>query len=450
MRSVLVVSNDHVGRSMAGPGIRSFELARRLAERFSVTLSIPFESDLAEQPFPVVVTPPSDEGALTALALRSDAVFAQRLPLATMLRLARTGITRVYDLYAPIPIELLASLAVEAGSGPDRELLVGEQLMTDTILRTGSSFVCASDVQRDYWLGRLDAVGRLDPRAYREDPSLASLVGVLPFGLPSTPPAPGPAIRGVVPGVGPDDRVIVWNGGIWNWFDPVTVIRAVGELAERRPDVRLVFVGLAHPNPTIVQRARADEAIGCARELGLLDRVVFFNEGWVPYDERGAYLLDADLGVSAHRTTYESRLAFRTRILDCIWAGLPVVVTEGDALADVVAREGLGITVPEADPEAWVSAIETLLDDDARRGAARASMAALRPSLEWDRLVETLVPLLERPGEPVALPRQRRRELHRLWLRARASYRHRGAAGFGRRVAWHARRAVRRRPPQAR
>ena len=442
MRSVLVVSNDHVGRSMAGPGIRSLEIARRLSTSFRVTLAIPFESDLDEQSFRVVVAPLADDGAITALALESDAVFAQRLPLTTMARLARTSITRVYDLYAPIPIELIASLAVEAGSAPDRELLDGERIVTDTILRTGSSFVCASETQRDFWLGRLDALGRLDPETYRLDPDFRTVIDVMPFGLPSSPPQPGAAIKGVIPGISRDDRVVVWNGGIWNWFDPVTVIRGFGELARRRDDVKLVFVGTAHPNPTIAQRARAEEAMACARDLGLLGTCVFFNDGWVPYDERGAYLLDADLGVSAHRSSYESRLAFRTRILDCIWAGLPVVVTQGDALADVVEREGLGITVPEADVDAWVSALTTLLDDEGRRDAARQAMAELSPSLEWGHLVERLVPLLEAPGEPIVLPRRRRRELRQLWLRGRASYRYRGGLGLARRLAWHARRAA--------
>ena len=96
---------------------------------------------------------------------------------------------------------------------------------------------------------------------------------------------------------------------------PRTVIRGVAELGRERDDVRLVFMGTTHPNPTIAQRARASEAMSCAGELGVLDRVVFFNEGWVPYDQRGAYLLEADVGVSAHRETVESRLAFRTRIL---------------------------------------------------------------------------------------------------------------------------------------
>jgi glycosyltransferase involved in cell wall biosynthesis len=92
--------------------------------------------------------------------------------------------------------------------------------------------------------------------------------------------------------------VLLWGGGIWSWLDPLTVIRAVARLAELRDDVRLYFLGITRPNPD-----RADmtqRAVKPADKLALLDRYVFFNFGWVPYGERVSYLLEADLGVSAH------------------------------------------------------------------------------------------------------------------------------------------------------
>ena len=135
-----------------------------------------------------------------------------------------------------------------------------------------------------------------------------------------------------MPGIGADDKILLWPGGIWNWFDPLTVIRAVHELSRRRDDVRLYFLGVKHPNPEVPDMAMAAEAVALADELGLRDRVVFFNFGWVPYAERGRYLLDADVAVSAHFDDIETRFAFRTRLLDCLWAGLPVVTTRGDTL----------------------------------------------------------------------------------------------------------------------
>src|SRR5581483_9867505 len=112
------------------------------------------------------------------------------------------------------------------------------------------AFVCASERQRDLWLGALLAVGRIEPDAYRRDPSFHALVSIVPFGIDPIPPAPGhPVLKGVVPGIGVNDRVAVWAGGIWNWLDPVTVIRAVHRLG--RADVRLFFLGTESPNPGV-------------------------------------------------------------------------------------------------------------------------------------------------------------------------------------------------------
>ena len=70
------------------------------------------------------------------------------------------------------------------------------------------------------------------------------------------------------------------------------------------------------------------EARATAEALGLLGSVVLFNDSWVPYEERGAWLNDADCALSLHHDHLETRYAFRTRVLDCFWASLPIVCTE--------------------------------------------------------------------------------------------------------------------------
>ena len=62
-------------------------------------------------------------------------------------------------------------------------------------IRRGDFFLCASDKQRDLWLGNLAAMGRVNPRVYDEDPSLRSLIDVVPFGIATEDPVrsgPGP------------------------------------------------------------------------------------------------------------------------------------------------------------------------------------------------------------------------------------------------------------------
>ena len=68
-----------------------------------------------------------------------------------------------------------------------------------------------------------------------------------------------------------------------------------------------------------------------SRGLGLYDRTVFFNTDWVPYGDRGSYFHEVQIGVSTHYENLETRFSFRTRILDYLWAELPIIATGGDA-----------------------------------------------------------------------------------------------------------------------
>ncbi|MBA2385066.1 MAG: glycosyltransferase family 4 protein, partial [Actinobacteria bacterium] len=344
-RRALVVSNDHVGTAMAGPGIRAHRFAVELARDFDVTLVVPFQTDLAEERVEMVHDNPWDPARMSALVRGYDLVVAQRLPVPTMRTLANTQTRTIYDLYAPLTLEQLALDAREVPTSYRGVMARLNNLTQEVALATGDAFVCASEQQRDFWLGALTSAGRLDHELYERDPSLRTLIDVVPFGLDPEPPEAGPALRGVVPGIGADDRILLWPGGIWNWFDPLTVIQAVHQLSLRRDDVRLYFLGVKHPNPEVPDMSMAADAVALADELGLRDRVVFFNFGWVPYAERGRYLLDANLAVSAHFDDVETRFAFRTRLLDCLWAGLPLVTTRGDTLGDLIVDAGGGRAV---------------------------------------------------------------------------------------------------------
>ena len=93
--------------------------------------------------------------------------------------------------------------------------------------------------------------------------------------------------------------------------------------------------------------------------------------------DRGAWLTDADIGVSAHFDDVETRFSFRTRLLDCVWAGLPTVSTEGDDVGEQIARSGGGHIVPVEDVDAWVRALAPLVDDEQARSDARRALEPL-------------------------------------------------------------------------
>jgi glycosyltransferase involved in cell wall biosynthesis len=423
---------------MAGPGIRYRQFAVQLAGRFDVTLVIPNDPDEDLPGVRVVRARDLGYGGFGRLAETADAVVAQQLTIATMERLALRGARVIYDLYDPLLFEALAfHHGDDRARGYAGSLSRAAMLKQILALATGSAFLCASSRQRDLWLGVLSSLGRIGFDEYAADPSLQRLVAVVPFGIEPEPPrSETRALKGVLAGIGPEDRVLVWGGGVWNWLDPLTPIRAVAELASQRDGVRLVFMGVRHPSARIAEMAMTQAAVDLAEELGVLGSHVFFNFGWVPYADRAGFLLDADLGVSAHFDTVETRYAFRTRLLDYLWATLPSVVTRGDSLGDRIGERGLGRTVGFEAVDEWVEAIAALLDDPEEYRSAQQRIISEREAFLWPRVVTPLADLLAGPL-PAARhpPRIAGPLLEYVWSALAGTLRRRGLRGTARDVA---------------
>jgi glycosyltransferase involved in cell wall biosynthesis len=303
----------------------------------------------------------------------------------------------VMDLYDPF---LLENLTMHDDLPMARRMAVHDHDLSVVVdqLRQADFFICASDRQRDYWLGALSIADRVNPSTYTDDPTLRRLIDVVSFGLSAEPPTPTrAAIRSEVPGIQPDDVVALWGGGIWNWFDPLTAIRAVAGLRSELPGLKLFFMGLRHPNPQLPQMAMARQAVELAGQLGVLDRQVFFRDGWVPYDDRVNYLTSADIGISLHFDHVETRFSYRTRLLDYLWAGLPVIATAGDVLSNELATAGAGLAVPQADVAAVTDALRQLAGDPARRAAMRERSRALTAEHTWERVAEPLLAFCRSP-----------------------------------------------------
>ena len=340
---VIMISSDVVGRRMAGPAIRAVELARILGRTEEVVLAAPNRAPV--DGLEVISFRDKQFGRLVSSA---KVIVTQGLgvPLRPILD---PGPAVVLDFYDPNPVELLAHYRdktwAEARLAQDH---LRERLLV--LAKRGDFFLYATERQRDFWLGLLAAAGRLTWEADQRHPNLDDLLQPVPFGLSDRPPqADRPVLKGVWPGIGPEDEVVIWNGGVWNWFDPLTVIKAVNRLKERRPHIRLFFLGISHPNPRIPEMAMVNRAVELANRLGLTDRHVFFNHGWVDYNLRDGYLLESDLAVLASGKDLETRLSFRTRVLDCLWAQIPVVLTEGDYFSDLTRAKGLGLVAPVGD-----------------------------------------------------------------------------------------------------
>jgi glycosyltransferase involved in cell wall biosynthesis len=401
------VTADVIGEKMAGPAIRAWQMALALHEDCDVRLVSTNSATRTDAPFSLYA---ADDRRLRRHVDWAHVIVTQGHLLSHHRWIGESDRIIVADIYDPFHLETLEE-AKDLGAEGRREAVLFRVVDLNEQTARADFMMCASEKQRDFWLGQLAAVGRINPRTYDADESLRSLLAVVPFGVENTPPQQRRhAIKGAVPGIGPDDRVIIWGGGIYNWFDPLTLIAAVHQLSLRRPETRLFFLGVKHPNPDAPEMRMAAEARSLAESLGILDRIVFFNADWVPYEERVDYLLDADVGVSTHLDHLESAFSFRTRILDYFWAGLPVVCTEGDTLSAQISEYELGETVAPHDVDGLESALESMLFDDDVRAAVAARVREHARRATWQNVLAPLVNFCRDPrmapdrADPVETP----------------------------------------------
>ena len=407
MQRVLIISNDVIGRKMAGPGIRYFHIARILSRYATVTLAVPDldapdESVLAMLPGVSLAHFRQGEwGTIEGVTVSAEIIifpsgFAWQFP-----QLADLPASLVVDGYDPLMMEWLEVSDLTSEAAQQKWPGLFTELHAQFAI--GDFYICASERQRDWWLGLLEASGRINPWTYEQDRSLRQLIDVVAYGVPEIAEMERqPVIKGVWDGIRADDIVLLWGGGLWKWLDPLTAIRAVAQLAEAMPTLRLIFPGTSHPNPGQANMPTHNEAAKeLAQALGVFGRNVYFGD-WVPYDQWSALLLECDVALSLHYETVETRLAFRSRILEYIAAGLPMVATEGDATSELVRQYGLGSVVAYEDVDGVAEAIREAVENSAE---VSPGFAAAQAELSWENALRPLIAFCMEPKRAADRPK---------------------------------------------
>ena len=394
-RRVVVATADTLAPTMAGPGIRAWRIAGALADEHDVTLVTTGRCDLSDPRFTVEGV---DDDRFRAVLADADVLVFQGWIMTGRPWIADSDLVIVADVYDPMHLEQLEQGREAPPDGGRWDAVDGATQTLNQQLRRGDYFLCASAKQRDLWLGQLAGLGRVNHVLYDEDNSLTDRLRIVPFGVEDEPPvARRRAVRDTHEVIDDDDPVILWGGGIYNWFDPLTLIRAIDEVRRSHPGVRLYFLGTAHPNPEIPEMRMAVAARRLASDLGLDGTHVLFNDGWVPFEERADYLLDADIAVSIHQAHIETEFSFRTRVLDYLWSGLPIVATTGDSFEPIIEEHRLGATVAPDDVDALAAAICRLLDDPDERAAISARARTLADAHRWDAVLEPVREICRAP-----------------------------------------------------
>jgi len=405
MAKVLLNCLDVVGESMAGPAIRYWELAKALAATHEVTLFIPNQTTIKPENFQLIS---ACNQSLNSILKNYDAMISQQFTQRKALLARKHGVKLILDAYDPQPLEFLEIFKYEKPLVRNTKYEWNLQSMLFSF-HMADAVICANSKQKDLWLGLLLGGKQLTPKIYAQDCSLKQLIDTVPFGLSSKPPMKnGNGFRKMFQ-LAETDKIVVWGGGIWNWFDPLTLIQAIAQIAKERSDIKLIFMGTKHPNRNVPEMKMTLDAIALAKELKIIDQSVFFNYSWVPYEERGSYLLEADMGVSTHFDHLETQFSFRTRILDYLWAELPIITTQGDGFAELVEKHHLGYVVPYLDVPSLVKAITSIADHPEMVKTMKTNIATLKKNFYWTTLVKPLDRMLQN------IDKQEHRETFPTW-----------------------------------
>jgi glycosyltransferase involved in cell wall biosynthesis len=429
MTRIALVSSEPIRPRMAGIGIRYLEFARRLAAAGLETVLLSPAALDAQGPAQL----PADHGdhgdrerapasaddagldlagldpagldlagvelqrcgrqGLAGRLAGCDAVVAQG-QLANDVVLAAPELPAALDLYDPWMVENLAYHGT-LGLDPYRNDHATWLLQ----LSRGDFFLCSSEEQRVFYLGFLTAVGRVNPELVARDPDLRSLIDVVPFGVPEELPPHRPYLAPRRPG---ETRLLF--GGLYDWYDPWTLLEALAALD--RPGWELLLIH--NPNPGTPQGLFAEVEARCRRLGWWGERVRALD--WVPVERRYDLLRDVDVLVAPHRPSLETRLSLRTRFLDALAAGCPVVTTEGGAMSRLLREHRAGWVVPPGDAVALARALREVLDAapaSGRMGASagepsmaaawRQGAAALLASFRWEQALQPLLRFCREP-----------------------------------------------------
>lgn len=436
---LLIISHDVIDEKLAGPGMRYLELGRALSSDIEVAIAAPNSSRMEIPGLTIKDYHEAQPASLQRLVEACDIVLISSYLVERLPFLWDSHARIIVDLYDPFVLENLHYYLDEPLAS--QESLNQQSVeITNQLTRVGDFFICGNERQRDYWLGVLTANGRVNPRNYRLDPELRALIDVVGIGYPDRPPVSSNLLRGVHLQIPQDAQIVLWGGGIWNWLDPITLIKAWPEVIRQYPKARLIFLGTRHPNLDIPSHKMAAVAQSLADEIGEKDKSIIFFE-WLSYKDREALLSEADIGVSLHPVHIETRYSIRTRILDYIWARLPIITTSGDIASEWIREYGLGQVVAPND----------------QKGVEQALLSTLsRPKVSWSAQFDTFgddftwgkvaAPLkkycLTGTYAPDRIKRMRSRDSRRKsgdllrlrWARARFIYRTEGWRGLSHRL----------------
>jgi glycosyltransferase involved in cell wall biosynthesis len=201
-------------------------------------------------------------------------------------------------------------------------------------------------------------------------------------------------------GANPNTKIALYQGNLQDDRDLDILVRAARYLA---PDHQIVFMG---------RDLTQGHLAGLIEEEGVGDRVTILPP--VASSELLQWTASADLGLIVYRPSYSPnvRYCLPNKVFEYLIAGVPVLASPLDAIAQLLHTYDVGTVLPSVEPTQVGAAINAFLGDGATLARMRQNaVLAARKELNWesegDRLLEVYQdmsqPGRQRRGDTTAL-----------------------------------------------
>lgn len=297
----------------------------------------------------------------------------------------------ILDGYVPIHIEMSA----RNSDNLDREYdaFNFENKIWTKALRRGDILLCANEAQKKFYTGVMAQVGRINPITYGDE----DLIQIVPYGIYREKAV---AKNDPVSKLVKNKKAfkLLWFGGIYPWFDLTNLLEAVKNANKTTP-IELIMVGVKNPfnqHPDFIKRY--EEVMDYIKNNNM-DEIVHITD-WVKFEDRAEWYLGSDAVVLINNIGMENTLAWRTRLVDYVWADLPIVTNGGDPMSDILEANKAVYILPDLDAKTIEKEIIKISKDKETLKQVSTNLSKVRKLFYWDKVTENLSKLISKGYKP--------------------------------------------------
>ena len=297
----------------------------------------------------------------------------------------------ILDGYVPIHIEMSA----RNSDNLDREYdaFNFENKIWTKALRRGDILLCANEAQKKFYTGVMAQVGRINPITYGDE----DLIQIVPYGIYREKAV---AKNDPVSKLVKNKKAfkLLWFGGIYPWFDLTNLLEAVKNANKTTP-IELIMVGVKNPfnqHPDFIKRY--EEVMDYIKNNNM-DEIVHVTD-WVKFEDRAEWYLGSDAVVLINNIGMENTLAWRTRLVDYVWADLPIVTNGGDPMSDILEANKAVYILPDLDVKTIEKEIIKISKDKETLKQVSTNLSKVRRLFYWDKVTENLSKLISKGYKP--------------------------------------------------